>query len=141
MRSHRDSFIVELPDLAGLNVVDVAYHLDKLLDDVEQIAGPGTPGGVCAFGADAFVVVTGKDGYPLVAGAVAGKGRALVMGHNGYLEKAAIETADTGPFFVNALRWLSGGKRNPRIICPGKPELAKALKELGMRAEVAASSS
>lgn len=107
----------------------------ELLEDVDEIAAPGIPGGVCAFGPEAFVLVTGTNGVPVVAGAEAGEGRVLIFGHGGYLGRESFETADTGRLFKNALRWCSGGKRKPRVVCPGGAELAEALRELGVRAD------
>jgi len=89
---------------------------------------------VCAFGQDAFVVVVGKGDTPVVAGTYAGKGRVLVLGHNGYLGREALESADTGRLVRNGLRWLAGKRRSPRVACPGKPDLVRVLDDLGMRA-------
>src|SRR5688572_2223150 len=60
-----------------------------LLQGVSEIGAPGAPGGVCAFGPQAFAVVAGKDGkkalLPVVAGTRWEKGRIVAFGHNGYL--------------------------------------------------------
>ncbi|MEM7305272.1 MAG: hypothetical protein AAF682_01315 [Planctomycetota bacterium] len=108
--------------------------LDELLEGVTEIGGPGSPGDVVAFGPDAFVVIAGAGEAPVVAAAQAGRGRVMVLGHGGYLGAGALAQADTGAFYRNALRWLSGGKRKPKVSCAGDEKLAEALDELGMRA-------
>jgi hypothetical protein len=125
---------VLLPVLLAVAPQDTRECPEELLKGVTRIAAPGIPGGVCAFGPQAFVVVVGTANAPVVAGAEAGDGRVLALGHNGYLGEA-LETDDTGRFARNALVWLSGGKRSPRVACPGKPELARRLADLGLKAE------
>ena len=106
----------------------------EILKGVEEIAAPGVPGEVCAFGPEAFVLVAGRGGVPVVAAARSGRGGALVFGHNGYLSAGSLGSADTGTLLRNAVRWLAGGKRSPRVLCPGNAGLAEAVGELGLRA-------
>ena len=108
--------------------------LEVLLEGVSEIAGPGSPGGVCALGPDSFVVVAGRGGTPVVAATTAGDGRVMVLGHGGFLGTSAFEAADTGRFMRNSLRWLAGSKRKPLIGCPENPKLAAAIEGLGLRA-------
>jgi hypothetical protein len=130
MWSHTLLSLVALAAPAATRVDD---PLEQLLDGVDEIAAPGSPGSVCAFGPDAFVVVVGGNDVPVVAGARAGKGRVLIFGHNGYLGREALESADTGRLVRNGLRWLAGRKRGLRVSCPGKPDLARVLDDLGMK--------
>jgi hypothetical protein len=131
MWSHTLLSLVALAAPAAARVDDPVL---RLLDGVAEIAAPGSPGSVCAFGPEAFVVVAGKGDVPVVAGAQAGKGRVLVFGHNGYLGRESLESADTGRLVRNGLRWLAGKRRSPRVACPGKPDLARVLDDLGMKA-------
>ncbi len=108
----------------------------ELVEGVTEIAAPGTPGDVCAFGPDAFVVVVAQGDAPVVAGAQAGRGRVLICGHGGYLGAEALKVGETARFYENAMRWLAGGKRKPSVACPDNEPMAKALSELGLRAAV-----
>ena len=118
-----------------------------LLDGVASIAAPGVPGSVCAFGPEAFVVVAGPDGVPVIAAARAGpgspddkgradgKGRAVALGHDGFLEAETLAAADTGRLLANAVRWAAGGKGQARVACPGRSGLVEPFARLGIRAE------
>ncbi len=110
--------------------------LNALVQGVREIGAPGIPGCVCAFGDQAFPVVLGKTGRtmtPVVVAARFGRGRVMLMGHNGYLGTGAMKAADTATFMLNAVRWLAAGR-------PGKPVgvvrsgLLKWLNENGVRA-------
>lgn len=105
-----------------------------LLEGVQEIAAPGVPGEVSAFGPDAFVVVTAADGVPVAAAASAGKGRVLVLGHSGYLSPDALAVGQSQRFFENALQWLNQGRKRPRVASPGNEAFAEALRGLGFRA-------
>ncbi len=88
----------------------------ELLQGVNEIAAPGIPGGIAAYGAEAFPVVTAKSGtsqIPVVAAAQAGNGRLVLWGHDGYLNNDALTFADTGKLMLNAIRWAGKGK--PRV--------------------------
>ena len=111
-----------------------------LLEGVEAIAAPGVPGDVVAFGARAFAVVCDPDGRPVVTAAEGaakakkdaagiGAGRALVLGHDGYLAEGVLEREDTGRFLTNALRWV-GGKQRPAVACLD-PKHAPVVRALG----------
>ena len=106
-----------------------------LLDGVAEIAAPGVPGNLCVYGPDAFPVAVGGSGTGLAAVAAAGRwasGRVVALGHDGYLQRAALETADTGRFLTNALRWAAGNEReSPRVGAVGSADLRKWLEDAG----------
>lgn len=105
-----------------------------LLDGVAEIAGPGIPGPVCVVGRDAFAVVVGRSdgvGAAIVAAGPAGAGRVVAWGHNGYLGKEAIATADTGRLWLNAVRWAGRGPA-PRVGVVQAPDLAEHLGRAGL---------
>src|SRR5581483_5661665 len=81
-----------------------------LLAGVMEITAPGAPGGVCAFGPQAFAVIGGTAGKkafaPVVAAARWDRGRVVAFGHNGYLN--ATDDSDTGRLLLNATRWAGG---------------------------------
>ncbi len=108
-----------------------------LLKGVGEIGGPGVPGGVCAFGSQAFAVVAGREGkkamLPVVAAARWEKGRIVAFGHNGYL--GDFGNTGSGNFLVNAARWASGEKAKPKIAVIKNPGLAAHLKSTGLDAE------
>ena len=82
-----------------------------LRQGVTEIAAPGLPGPVAVFGPHALAVVVGRSGKglaaPVVAASRLGQGRVVAFGHPGYLDKDALETADTGVLILNAVRWLA----------------------------------
>jgi hypothetical protein len=100
-----------------------------LLDGVDAIASPGVPGSVCAFGPDAFPLVVGKKGVPVVAASRTGRARVVVFGHGGFLGPDALEAHDTGLFLENALRW-AGDEDEPTVVC-SDPRLAGWLEGRG----------
>ena len=107
---------------------------------VAEIDAPGSPGQLAVFGADAFVVVAGKDGKtlaPVVAAAQAGKGRIVVFGHTGYLDAGILGKADTGKLLDNAIAW-AGGAARPAIVVPKSRPLADALAKRGFTVATAA---
>ena len=88
-----------------------------LVEGVAEIAAPGLPGTVCAFGPNAFAVVVGPVSRKVV-GAVAaagkvGSGHAVVFGHTDYLD-GALNTGDTGRLDVRGLCLREGVRRSLR---------------------------
>lgn len=112
-----------------------------ILQDINTIAGPGAPGGVTAFGPQAFAVIGGKDGKalgPVVAATRFEKGRVVAFGHNGYL--GAFAERDTGALLLNAARWAATSadgkkKQKLRAVVLKQDGLAAWLKEKGIDAE------
>ncbi len=104
-----------------------------LLEGVRMIDTDGMPGGVTAFGPDAFAVVAGKDGpdapLPVVAAARWGEGRVVAFGHDGFLRTPRHK--DNGALLVNAGRWTSGGVEAPVAGVFREPALAAWLDENG----------
>ena len=108
-----------------------------LLQGVSEIAATGVPGGVSAFGPQAFAVIAGKDGkkalLPVVAAARWEKGRIVAFGHNGYL--GAFADSGTGTLLTNAVRWSAGDKAKPKVGVVGNAGLVTHLKSAGLDAE------
>ena len=106
-----------------------------LLEGVSEIAAPGIPGGIAAYGPQAFPVVTAKSGQsqiPVVAAAEAGNGRVVLFGHDGYFNEDALNYADTGKLMLNALRWAAKGKARVGVF--KRNETLKWLGEKGVQA-------
>ena len=71
--------------------------------------GSALPGGVMAFGLDAYVLATAKQGKssrPILAASTYGKGRVMVIGHGGLLGQAGNEA-----FAQEILTWLHHSKK------------------------------
>ncbi len=107
-----------------------------LLQGVGEIGAPGTPGGVCAFGPQAFAVIAGLDGrkalLPIIAATRWEKGRIVAFGHNGYLG----ETSNgTGTLLSNAARWSAGDKAQAKIAVIAQPKLVAHLQAAGLDAQ------
>lgn len=88
-----------------------------ILQGVQNISAPGLPGTVCAFGDQAFPLVLGKSGNklhsPVAAATRYGRGRAIILGHSGYLESEGPAQADNEKFLLNSLQWLAGDSKLP----------------------------
>lgn len=123
--------------LAGLAVaatVPMAAERSALSAGVAEIAAPGIPGPVCVVGSSAFAVVSGRsEGVEaaIVAAGSAGAGRLVAFGHDGYLAREALETADTGRLFLNAVRW-AGRATVPRVAVVQADDLAAYLTAHGL---------
>ena len=110
--------LVLIVALAGCVLANAApdsreADLGALLDGVTQIARPGVPGPILAFGPEAFAIVQDRQrdgsGSPIVAATRLGKGRVVLFGHGGYMGAKALKTADTARLMANAVRWAGGG--------------------------------
>ena len=125
--------LVETPPGASIEA-----DLDVLLDGVAEIGAPGAPGPFCVYGPDAFPVIVGASGgntrAPVVAAGRWKDGRIVALGHDGYFERATIETADTARFLANALQWAGGENASARIGVAGAAELGAWLTESGYSA-------
>jgi len=108
-----------------------------LLKGVTEIGAPGVPGGVSAYGPQAFAVVAGKDGkkaqLPVVAATRWEKGRIVAFGHNGYL--GDFQNSGTGALLANAARWAGSDKPKPKIAVIKNSGLAGYLKSAGLDAD------
>ncbi|HMP01623.1 MAG TPA: hypothetical protein PKC45_03880, partial [Gemmatales bacterium] len=120
---------------ASLSAADATSHLTALLAGVETIVGPGSPGGVVAFGAKAFPVVAGGQGPrdAVVAAAEWERGRVVILGHTGYLDPANFGVRDTATFLRNLLFW-TGNKSKPRVLVLGNNALVDWLQQQGLTA-------
>lgn len=94
-----------------------------LLQGVSEIAAPGVPGAMVAFGEDAWPIVVGggagETRLPVVVAAKLGRGRIVGFGHNGYFGGETLRTADTGRLMNNAIRWAAGERRGEKPIRVG----------------------
>ena len=113
---------------AGTQSADQA----ALRQGVAEIAAPGLPGPVAVFGPQAFPVIVGRSGKDLAAPVVAasrlGQGRVVAFGHPSYLEKEALDTADTGVLVLNAVHWLARPGQTLRVGVRQRPDLAAFLR-------------
>ena len=121
--------------LAGLAAGDELRVAERaaLVAGVAEIAAPGIPGPVCVVGKGAFAVVGGRsDGVQaaVVGAGSAGAGRIVAFGHDGYLERAALQTADSGRLFLNAVRWA--GRGATQVVVVQADGLAAYLSENGL---------
>lgn len=113
-----------------------------LLTDITEISAPGAPGGVTAFGLQAFAVIGGKDGKalsPVVAATRFEKGRVVACGHNGYF--GDYSQKDTGALFLNSIRWAATSadgkvKQKIRVAVHQQDGFAAWLKEKGCSVEI-----
>lgn len=118
----------------------VNFDADRsaLIQGVAELGATGVPGGVCAFGPQAFAVIAGKDGkkalLPVVAAARWEKGRVVAFGHNGYI---GYLDHGGGAMLVNAARWVVGdaSSTKPKIGVYGNAALLAHLKSAGFDAE------
>jgi len=106
-----------------------------LLEGVAEVDAPGLPGNLCVYGPGAFPVAVGGSGAGRAAVVAASRwesGRVVAFGHDGYLHRRALETADTGRLMTNVLRWASAsGRESPRIGVVDAAELRGWLVEAG----------
>ena len=111
------------------------HDVNTLLNGVSGIGAPGAPGPLCVYGPDAFPLVQGAAGNtraPVVAAGRFEEGRIVALGHDGYLDRATIDTADTGLLLTNALEWAAGEEQSPRIgVGSGVGALRAWLEEAG----------
>ena len=113
----------------------------QLLDGVKKIDVPGVPGTISVFGEQAFPVVVAEVGgqpTPVVAAARLGKGRMVVLSHNGWFG-GSLKKADTARLLCNACRWAAGkptwGSKGPVIAVGRWRELPGVLEAGGLRVE------
>jgi hypothetical protein len=115
-----------------------------IIKDVNAIASPGIPGTVCVLAEGAFVVADGPTGAGasaqrqavIAAARLDGKttGGAVLFGHDGYFDPAALAKADTTPLLLNLIKWAAAGRDKPRVGVIDLPQLAEYLKGKGVAA-------
>ncbi len=107
-----------------------------LLQSVSEIGAPGVPGGVCAFGPQAFAIFAGRDGrkalLPVVAAARWEKGRIIAFGHNGYLTAT---DSGSATLLANSARWTAGDQPKPKVAVIKNSGLAARLQSAGLEVE------
>jgi hypothetical protein len=91
-----------------------------LLDGVDEIGSPGTPGSLAVWGDDAVPVVTGRVANAraaIVAAGTLGEGRFVAFAHTGYVDPAELDKGDTRRLIGNSIRWAAkaGPAGNPRV--------------------------
>lgn len=83
----------------------------KILNGISSIPKMGAPGPVAIWGNLAFPVIAAADGgkaeLALAAAAGYGKGRALIFGHNSYLDGGG----SIGALLVNAVNWTANKEK------------------------------
>lgn len=102
----------------------------EILEGVREIAAPGIPGTVGVFGPRAFPLVVGRVGdvkSPVAAAASIDRGRVVLLGHDGLFDSESLDTADTGRFIRQALRWATRGKPGIRVGVVGAPDVVGFL--------------
>ena len=127
--------VAKLPPGPTLPAGAVEGARAALLEGVSSAPRPGQQGALAVYGAAAFPVLTvgeGKGTEIIAAAGLTGKGRALIFGHNGYINSGAQSEGQLGRLMVNAVKWC-GGKAKPRIGIKGG-DLDKFLDGQGFRA-------
>ncbi|XP_010896982.4 TRPM8 channel-associated factor homolog [Esox lucius] len=94
---------------------DFKDDLEFLLQGVSEfeIRGGAIPSEVLVHGPLAFPIGATPNGRAFLAGAYYGQGRVIVVTHEGYMGHEQM-----APFWINALRWLDGGRNGPVGILP-----------------------
>lgn len=104
-----------------------------ILKNVAQVDIEGQPGGVTAFGPNAFALVAGKDGknaqLPIAAAARWQKGRIVVFGHDGFLK--VDKKSANGALLPNVAQWAAGNASKPKIGILKNEPLMEHLKAAG----------
>ncbi|XP_030599418.1 TRPM8 channel-associated factor homolog isoform X1 [Archocentrus centrarchus] len=107
---------------------DFKDDLEFLLQGVSEFPSSYQSSEVLVHSPLAFPIGTTGDGQPFLAGAYYGRGRVIVVTHEGYL---GVESMT--PFWRNAIHWLDEGRRGV-VGVMGKLPL-KVLSESGLQCE------
>lgn len=118
---------------------DSRVHIDFLIKDVGVIeVKGGVPGPVAIFGPRAFPVILankGSDKVAVVAGSQYGKGRVVVLGHDGYLGPDGFSNKSTLTLIKNSARWVGAAtSKEPRISVWHINLLGDVLRRQGLSA-------
>jgi Peptidase M60, enhancin and enhancin-like/N-terminal domain of M60-like peptidases len=107
-----------------------------LLAGVTELIAPGAiPGPVSVFGDNAFVVVAGRDGkqrLPLIAATRFERGRAVAIGHDGFLASESLRNSDNAQFLLNSVRWVLASP-TAAVAVVEKPQVAEVLEKAGLK--------
>lgn len=137
MRSHVSLLVFASLFLGGIATGQPApVPVAGIVQGVQEIAAPGIPGVVYAFGDSAAPVVdapVGRNvrGSVVVAGTL-GRGRVVAFGHTGYFDAGTLDAADTGRLMLNALGWASAQRPDGPVGVRGARSLASWLAEHGV---------
>ncbi|XP_073345134.1 TRPM8 channel-associated factor homolog [Pagrus major] len=85
---------------------------------------------VLVHGSLAFPIGTTKDGQAFLAGAYYGRGRVIVITHEGLLNRETL-----APFWINALRWLDEGRQGVVGLVPGFDQAREHFSKSGLKCE------
>jgi len=101
---------------------------DPFFEGVKEIGVPGVPGVLSVYGEGAVPILAAPSGSgpAVVAAAVRlGRGRVVVLGHEGWFGKETLAQADTKRFVLNAAAWVSRGGKHLGV--RGNDALREAL--------------
>ncbi|XP_053568805.1 TRPM8 channel-associated factor homolog [Bombina bombina] len=93
--------------LLDVNVSELSSHVKSLLNNVSSIDVDKmiSPSAILAHGSHAFTVCQNDNFETVIAGALYGRGRVLVIGH-----EVLLNYPKNQAFLLNVLSWLDGGK-------------------------------
>ena len=116
-------------------VDEAAQKRNELVDGVDEVALPGIVGSLCVFGPKSYPIVTAvhdSSRLPIIAGAIAGKGRVIACAHGGYIEKDHAGT-DTEKLMTQLSQWASGKPNGTdfRFVSRRTNGLSKSLTRAG----------
>nr|XP_020753219.1 TRPM8 channel-associated factor 2 [Odocoileus virginianus texanus] len=110
-----------------------AAAFEALMDGVTswEVPKDPVPSELLLTGEAAFPVMVNDKGQVLIAASFYGRGRLVVVSHEGYLLGAGL-----APFLLNAVRWLSPSAGAPVGVHPSLAPLADILGGSGVEAQV-----
>lgn len=110
--------------------------LGVLLEGVRELLLPGgIPGPLSVFGESAFVVLAGRvesNRLPLIAATRFDRGRAVALGHDGFLGADALALPDNARFILNAVRWVLAAPK-AAVAVVDRPPVATLLEKEGIK--------
>ncbi|XP_062956184.1 TRPM8 channel-associated factor 2-like [Cynocephalus volans] len=89
------------------------------------------PSELLLIGEASFPVMVNDKGQVLIAASCYGRGRLIVISHEGYLQHAGL-----APFLLNAVGWLSPSPGAPIEVHPSLEPLVKILQDSGVKAQI-----
>ncbi|WP_309711178.1 M60 family metallopeptidase [Armatimonas sp.] len=101
----------------------------------ELIAPSAIPGPLSVFGDNAFVVVAGRSEsrrLPMIAASRFERGRAVAIGHDGFLAEEPLKHPDNTQFLLNAVRWVLA-MPTATVAVVERPYVADILEKTGLK--------